>query len=44
MKAIEPLEEPDYKKLEIVFSAKFGISTRTIREYIQIAKYRAGKK
>ena len=43
-KAIESSKDPNYKKLEIVFSAKFGISTRTIREYLQIAKYKCGKK
>ena len=44
MKTIEPVEEPDYKKLEIVFSSKWGMSKRTVKEYIQIAKYKLRRK
>ena len=44
IKAIERVKIPNYPKLLLAFSAKWGISMRTMKEYMEIAKYKCSKK
>ncbi len=44
IKAIERVKNPNYDKLLIAFSAKWGMAKRTVREYMEIAKFKCSKK
>lgn len=42
--SIKKAEKPDYEKLIMAVCSQYGLSERTAREYLKVAKFQIGNK